>query len=194
MVRGRAFNDGDTVSGAPVVILSEMTARRMFGAVDVIGQSIGMRGGDRQWLAEIVGVARDTDVRFIHADRQPLLYVPFAQQPATAVTMVARSSSGGARAVPALREAIRKADPDLSVDAIGTGRAVLTGPFELVRAAGMGTLYLGAFTLLLSMVGLFGVHPRRVVSHARNRCAHVGGRQRPADQADGAQGRLPAGD
>src|SRR5688572_11462746 len=53
MVRGRAFNDGDTVSGAPVVILSEMTARRMFGAVDVIGQSIAMRGGDRQWLAEI---------------------------------------------------------------------------------------------------------------------------------------------
>ena len=164
MVRGRAFNDGDTVSGAPVVILSEMTARRMFGAVDVIGQSIAMRGGDRQWLAEIVGVARDTDVRFIHADRQPLLYVPFAQQPATAVTIVARSSSGGARAVPALREAIRKADPDLSVDAIGTGRAVLTGPFELVRAAGMGTLYLGAFTLLLSMVGLFGVQSH-VVSY-----------------------------
>ena len=46
MVRGRAFNDGDTVSGAPVVILSEMTARRMFGAVDVIGQSIAMRGGE----------------------------------------------------------------------------------------------------------------------------------------------------
>jgi predicted permease len=164
MVRGRAFNDGDTVSGAPVVILSEMTARRMFGAVDVIGQSIAMRGGDRQWLAEIVGVARDTDVRFIHADRQPLLYVPFAQQPATAVTIVARSAGGGARAVPALREAIRKADPDLSVDAIGTGRAVLTGPFELVRAAGMGTLYLGAFTLLLSMVGLFGVQSH-VVSY-----------------------------
>ena len=66
--------------------------------------------------------------------------------------------------MPALREAIRKADPDLSVDAIGTGRAVLTGPFELLRAAGMGTLYLGAFTLLLSMVGLFGVQSH-VVSY-----------------------------
>jgi predicted permease len=164
MVRGRAFNDGDTASGAPVVILSEMAARRMFGAVDVTGQSIAMRGGDQQWLAEIVGVARDTDVRFVYADRQPLLYVPFAQQPASAVTIVARSTGAGARAVPALREAIRKADPDLSVDAIGTGRAVLTGPFELLRSAGMGTLYLGAFTLLLSMVGLFGVQSH-VVSY-----------------------------
>ncbi len=66
--------------------------------------------------------------------------------------------------MPALREAIRRADPDLSVDAIGTGRAVLTGPFELLRSAGMGTLYLGAFTLLLSMVGLFGVQSH-VVSY-----------------------------
>ena len=47
---------------------------------------------------------------------------------------------------------------------IGTGRQVLTGPFELLRSAGMGTLYLGAFTLVLSMVGLFGVQSH-VVSY-----------------------------
>lgn len=50
---------------------------------------------------------------------------------------------------------------------IGTGRAVLTGPFELVRSMGMGTLYLGAFTLLLSMVGLFGVQSHLVSYRTR---------------------------
>ena len=134
MVRGRAFNDGDTVSGAPVVILSEMTARRMFGSVDVIGRSIAIAAATDSGWPQIVGVARDTDVRFIYADRQPLIYVPFAQQPATAVPIVARSTGGGARAVPALREAIRKADPDLSVDAIGTGRP----SHRPVRAAAVG--------------------------------------------------------
>ena len=69
-----------------------------------------MRGGDAQSLAEIVGVARDTDVRFIYADRQPLIYVPFAQQPATAVTIVARST-GGARACRAGACAKRFAGP-----------------------------------------------------------------------------------
>ena len=167
MVRGRAFNDGDTATAARVVILSEMTARRMFGSPDVIGRSIALRGGDIQSLAEIVGVAGDTDVRFVYADRQPLIYVPFAQQRANAVTIVARSAGGAARAVPALREAIRKGDPDLAVDVIGTGRAVLTGRFELLRSAGMGTLYLGAFTLLLSMVGLFGVQSHVVSSRTR---------------------------
>jgi predicted permease len=167
MVRGRAFTGGDTASAAPVVILSEMTARRMFGSPEVIGRSIALRAGDKQSLAEIVGVARDTDVRFVYADRQPLIYLPFTQQRVKAVAIVARSASGGARAVPALREAIRKADPDLSVDAIGTGRSVLTGPFELLRSAGTGTLYLGAFTLVLSMVGLFGVQSHIVSYRTR---------------------------
>ena len=167
MVRGRPFTDADTLSAAPVVILSEMTARRMFGSADAVGQSIAMRGGDARSVAEIVGVASDTDVRFIYGDRQPLIYVPFAQRPTRGVTIVARSAGGAERAVPALREAIRRADPDLSVDVIGTGRAVLTGPFELLRSAGMGTLYLGAFTLLLSMVGLFGVQSHAVSYRTR---------------------------
>jgi len=167
MVRGRPFTDADTLSAAPVVILSEMTARRMFGSADVVGQSIAMRGGDARSVAEIVGVASDTDVRVIYGDRQPLIYVPFAQRPTRGVTIVARSAGGAERAVPALREAIRRADPDLSVDVIGTGRAVLTGPFELLRSAGMGTLYLGAFTLLLSMVGLFAVQSHAVSYRTR---------------------------
>jgi putative ABC transport system permease protein len=167
ILRGRPFTDADTLSAAPVVILSEMTARRMFGSADAVGQSIAMRAGDARSVAEIVGVASDTDVRYIHADRQPLIYVPFAQRPARGVTIVARSAGGAERAVPALREAIRRADPDLSVDVIGTGRAILTGPFELLRSAGMGTLYLGAFTLLLSMVGLFGVQSHAVSYRTR---------------------------
>lgn len=167
MVRGRPFTDADTVSAAPVVILSEMTARRIFGSADAVGHSIAVRGGGARSVAEIVGVASDTDVRVIHGDRQPLIYVPLAQWPAKGVTIVARSAGEAGRAVPALREAIRRADPDLSVDVIGTGRAVLTGPFELLRSAGMGTLYLGAFTLLLSMVGLFGVQSHAVSYRTR---------------------------
>ena len=163
IVRGRAFTDGDT-AGSPVVILSELAARTSFSSVDVVGRSVAVRRGSRQSIAEIVGVARDTDVRFVYMDRRPLIYLPLAQPVGDGITLTARSTGSGARAVPALREAIRKADPDLAVDAIGTGRAVLTGPFELLRSLGIGTLYLGGFTLLLSMVGLFGVQSH-VVSY-----------------------------
>lgn len=164
VVSGRSFNDGDAARGSAVVMLNEIAARSMFRSIDVAGRTLLTRQGNQQILAEVIGVARDTDTRFIYGDRRPMIYLPLTPQAARVLTLAARSNTSAARAVPALREAIRKADPDLAVDVIGTGRAVLTGPFELVRSMGMGTLYLGAFTLLLSMVGLFGVQSH-VVSH-----------------------------
>lgn len=165
MVRGRAFDDGDGPAAAPVVILSEMTAKQMFGSTNAVGRSLALRRGGRDVLAQVVGIARDTDVAMVYGRRRPLVYLPLTQHFDEALTVTARATAGDtADAVAALREAIRRADPDLAVDAIGTGRAVLGGPFELLRSGGMATLYLGGFTLLLSMVGLFGVQAN-VVTH-----------------------------
>jgi len=163
-VRGRAFTDSDGPASSPVVILSELTARQVFGSVDAVGRTIAMRHGRTTQFAEVVGVAHDTDVRFVYGPRRPLVYLPLTQHFAGAITLAVRSTGNASAAVVALREAIRRADPDLTVDAIGTGRATLAGRFELLRSAGMATVYLGAFTLLLCMVGLFGVQSH-VVSH-----------------------------
>lgn len=164
IVRGRAFTDSDSPASSPVVIVSELTARQVFGSVDAVGRTIAMRRGMTTQFAEVVGVAHDTDVRFVYGPRRQLVYLPLTQHFAGAITLAARSTGNASAAVVALREAIRRADPDLTVDAIGTGRATLAGPFELLRSAGMATVYLGTFTLLLSMVGLFGVQSH-VVSH-----------------------------
>ena len=165
IVRGRAFDDRDTAASAPVVIVSELTAKQWFGTVDAIGRSLRMnRAGHASVTVSVVGVARDTDVRFIYRDRRPLVYVPLSQQFDGALTLTARATGDGDRAIPALREAIRRADPDLTINAIGPGDRILAGPFVLIRSFGMGTLYLGTFTLLLSMVGLFGVQSH-VVAH-----------------------------
>ncbi|MGE0863611.1 MAG: ABC transporter permease [Vicinamibacterales bacterium] len=165
IVRGRAFNDSDGAAAAPVVILSELTATQIFGSREAVGRSLALRHGGRDVLAEVIGIARDTDVSFVYSQRRPLVYLPLSQHFADAITVTARAGGGdAAAAVAALREAIRRADPDLAVDVIGTGGATLAGPFALLRAGGLATLYLGGFTLLLSMVGLFGVQAN-VVAH-----------------------------
>src|SRR6185503_7409957 len=76
----------------------------------------------------------------------------------------ARSTGAASHAVPALREAIRNGDPDVAVTAIGTASSLLAGPFVIVGSLGRGALYLGGLSLLLSMVGLFGVQSH-VVAH-----------------------------
>jgi predicted permease len=169
LTSGRAFTQGDAIYGNTTVILSELTARSFFHSTQVVGHRVAMRYGGTSSIAEIVGVARDTDTRRLYSERRPLIYLPLpaGRQPVYGITLAARSSGPAARTVAALREAIRKADPDLTVDAIGTGRTILSGPFELLRSLGMGTLYLGGFTLLLSMVGLFGVQSHVVSSRTR---------------------------
>jgi predicted permease len=167
LISGRSFTDGDWSRRTIPVIVSELAARSLFHSSAVVGRAVLIRQGDAEASAgEIVGVARDTDTRFIYSNRVPLLYMPLSPRAPGGITIAVRSDEA-VRAVAALREVIRKADPDLAVGIIGTGRAILTGPFELLRSLGMGTLYLGGFTLLLSMVGLFGVQSHVVSSRTR---------------------------
>jgi predicted permease len=168
IVHGRGFTDADGPGGAPAIILSELAARLFFGSSDAIGRSVMVyRPPEAPSSATIVGVARDTDTRWIYSDRRGLVYLPLAQHFAPSITVTARASGDGELAIPALRESVRRADPDLAIDAIGPAATVLTGPFVIVRAMGMGALYLGALTLALSMVGLFGVQSHAVAHRTR---------------------------
>jgi len=165
IVHGRGFTDADGPGGAPAIILSELAARQFFGSSDAIGRSVMIyRPPAEPSSATIVGVARDTDTRWIDSDRRGLVYVPLAQHFAPSITVTARAFGDGELAIPALRESIRRADPDLAIDAIGSGDAILAGRFLIVRSMGRGALYLGALTIALSMIGLFGVQSH-VVAH-----------------------------
>jgi putative ABC transport system permease protein len=168
ILRGRSFDDRDEAGAARVVILSEFTARQMFGTIDVVGRQIAL---DRQpravATATIVGVAANTDVGRLFADPQPLAYVPLAQHYQPFVTVVARGSGSVTNAVAALREAVRRADPDVAVDTIGTGRSVLAGPFQVLRGLGVTAIGLGAITLLLAMAGLYGIQSHIIANRTR---------------------------
>ena len=165
ILRGRGFDDRDGPAAPRVVVLSEFTARQMFGAADVVGREMAV-GQTRSPTATIVGVAADTDVGSIFADPRPLAYVPLTQH-YQLITVVARASGSVTNAVGAMREAIRRADPDVAVDTIGTGRSVLAGPFQVLRGLGMTAVGLGAITLLLAMAGLYGIQSHIIANRTR---------------------------
>ena len=169
LLRGRAFDDRDHANAPPVLVVPAQTAREIFGTTDVVGRQLTLR----RWVrtadpvtATIVGVTRDTDVGGLMYREGRLVYQPFAQHvdgPRFA-SVTARAAGKPAIAVRALRDAIRKVDPDLAIEMAGTGRVVLGGPSLFLRAIGFGALGLGALTLLLAMVGLYGVQSH-VIAH-----------------------------
>ena len=166
--QGRSFDDGDHAGAAPVVVVSEFTARTLFGTSIVVGRQLALGGhGSASQPARIIGIARDTDVGQLLREPRSLVYLPLAQRYDAFLTIAARSTGDPALAVRALRVAIRRADPDLPIQVSGTGRTVLAGPFVFLRAAGLAALALGALTLLLAMAGLFGIHSHIVAHRTR---------------------------
>ena len=173
ILRGRAFDDRDDRSSQPVVILSESTAKTMFGTAGAVGRqlrvkvdTLGLPPEQPVKTVTVVGVAEDTDTTFFFLRRGGTAYVPFAQEYYPFVTVVARASDP-AMAVRALRTAARKADPDLAIAQAASGRAMLSGMYLFLRGMGVAALALGALTLMLAMIGLYGVQSHIVAHRTR---------------------------
>ena len=165
ILRGRGFDDRDDAAAPPVLVLSDFTARRLFGESNAIGRQVSLgRSGISGSVATVIGVARDTDVGRLLSEPRPFAYLPFAQRYDRSLTLVARARGDVDEAVRDLRTVIRGADPDFAIDVIGTGRSVMAGPFVFLSRAGLAAIGLGGLTLLLAMAGLFGIQSH-IVEH-----------------------------
>jgi predicted permease len=79
LVRGRFFNDWDTGSSAPVVIINETMARRYWPGEDPIGKGIkgfDPRGRNDEWV-RVIGVVKDMRSRGL--ERAPMAQIYQAQ-------------------------------------------------------------------------------------------------------------------
>ena len=90
VVRGRAFNESDTASGPPVIIINEALAKQFWkdGADPLADQMLVAGGAMREFTGEpvrqIVGIVADVRAGSIAQDPGPMMFVPIAQMPDTA--------------------------------------------------------------------------------------------------------------
>jgi putative ABC transport system permease protein len=151
--RGRDFDRFD-VPGRPLVaIVNEAFVARHFPGEDPVGHRISVFGHPR----EIVGVVGSERFQGIEAGPAPAMYLPLAQNPMTALTVAVRASGDPLDLVPALREALRTADPSLALFEVGTAEQALSLSLEDRRFT---LLLLGAFAavaLVLATIGIYGV-------------------------------------
>ena len=173
ILRGRGFTERDEAAASPVIVVSESLAKKMFGTVDAVGRELllrvdfrGLKPEQPVKTATIVGIAEDTDTTHFFSRSGHTLYAPFAQEYQSSVTLVARGSTE-TTGLGALRAAVRKVEPDLAIERAGTGRAMLTGVYLFLRGIGITAVSLGALSLMLAMVGLYGVQSHIVARRTR---------------------------
>jgi hypothetical protein len=82
LLKGRAFNSGDTLDSPKVFVISETMAKGLFGEENPLGRRLARAGGKAPEWGEVVGVVRD--VQSVIPGPRPViyqLYQPMAQEP-----------------------------------------------------------------------------------------------------------------
>lgn len=152
--RGRFFSARDTADSPPVVILSESSARLLFGTVDAVGRVLPTTSERKPAVIGVVG-----DVRYggLAAPPPDAIYQPFAQFPVQHMNLVVRAAGNPLDLAAAVRAAVHEADRAITVDSAHllddlVAESLATPRFRALLLTGLAVLALG-----LASFGLAGV-------------------------------------
>jgi predicted permease len=153
IVRGRAFTDQEVDADQPTVaIMTESTARLFWPDASPIGKTIVSGFGQ---TVEIVGIARDTEVRVGQTDT-PYVYSPAVQAAQPEMQLVIRTAVPVDSMIEPIRAVYQRLDSRLSVlvQTFDQIFALWAGISSVATSAAFG---LGGLALILASVGVFGV-------------------------------------
>jgi predicted lysophospholipase L1 biosynthesis ABC-type transport system permease subunit len=139
------------------MVISRSVAARLFPGANPLGKRMGIFTGAGQVVAEVVGVVGDVRMNSLRSDYTLAMYVPYQVAASSAMRLVVRTSGAPASLGPALRAALARRDRGLVLTDIETMDEIVAGSLEgFSLRAGAVTLFGGA-TLLLAMLGVYGV-------------------------------------
>ena len=157
LLRGRTFGIADGAGAAPVVVINQSLARRLFGDADPIGRRITHCSGDAPVWRAVVGVVADMRASGLENPPPNEVFYPVAQLPLPAMSLVIRSPLPPASLAPLVRRAVAGVDPELAVSGVATMDEIITRSMATPRFTTALLVLLGLTGLALAAVGIYGI-------------------------------------
>jgi ABC-type antimicrobial peptide transport system permease subunit len=156
------FDERDTVSSPKVIIISQNTARGLFGNESALGKRLAQTGSEPLEWAEIIGIA--ADVKSVLPAAPPVsfqIYEPMTQHPARYNEILVRTvNSAPAGAVGDIRNVITALDSDLPLRHLQlVDTAIDRANYQIVILRDILALF-ALLGLCLASVGIYGVIAR----------------------------------
>lgn len=162
LVAGRSFDRRDEAGAPRAYLLSQTTARTLFGTQDPVGRRLAPVGPGGPAWGEVVGVVSDIQ----SADPEPSgvtlrVYQAMAQEPGRQLEIAVRAAGAAPAAlVDTIRATMTELDGDLPIRRLTTADASIARTFYQLRFLRDMLTAFGVLGLGLASLGIYGVIAR----------------------------------
>ncbi len=166
LVSGRPFEGAEVRGNAPVVVVNDALARRLFGLREgALGHVVTFDRGRTSEQRTVIGVVENTADTSPRDRSAPIAYLPVAESSLLIVHV--RFEADALESAAAVRRAAASLDPGVPILGIETIEQRRLHALQRERLLAAASVTIGWVALVLSAIGLFARVNREVVARTR---------------------------